>query len=268
MAIVINDLVYEKKNIIYFDNLNLTLSNDKIIGFIGNNRSLLFDLLSGNNFSFSGTIKIDEIAVNKKNKIKIKKKVAYIHQNLDTCFYTLNVYDECFFNLDILGLSTKDNSIDEYLTFLDLEKSILKKSIKELSNLEKIKVILLSKLITKPDIILFDDIVGYLDFHGKRWLANVIKNLKTKYRKKIIFTSNDVDYLYQFVEEVLIIKDGSLIIYDESLKVFTNIKLLNKYNIKVPDLIYFSYLAKIKKSVKINYHKDIRDLIKDVYKHV
>ena len=43
-------------------------------------------------------------------------------------------------------------------------------------------------------------------------------------------------------------------------------KPLNKFSI--PEIIEFTYLAKKKKSVKIDYHKDIRDIIKDIYKHV
>ena len=35
----------------------------------------------------------------------------------------------------------------------------------------------------------------------------------------------------------------------------------------MPNLVKFTMLAKAKK-VKLSYHRDIRDLIKDVYKHV
>lgn len=268
MDIVIKDLTYKKRHITYFENFNLSLSDNSIIGFLGNNRSLLFDLISGSNLRFWGNITIGDIPVNKKNLLKIKKRVAYIHQDLDASFYTLNVRDECLFNLEILGLDIKDNHISDYLEFLDLDNTILKKDIKTLSNFEKLKVLLLAKLITNPDIILFDDIVGYLDYYGKRWLINIIKTLKNKYDKKIIFTANDVDYLYRFVENILIIKDGILIANNEALEVFGNIKLLNKHDIKVPDLVYFSYLAINKKNIKLMYHKDVRDLIKDVYKHV
>ena len=37
---------------------------------------------------------------------------------------------------------------------------------------------------------------------------------------------------------------------------------------KVPEIVQFTYKAIKKKKVKIDYHKDIRDIIKDIYKHV
>ena len=42
---------------------------------------------------------------------------------------------------------------------------------------------------------------------------------------------------------------------------------LEKNNIEVPEIVQITYLAK-KKDVRIDYHKDIRDIIKDIYKHV
>ena len=49
--------------------------------------------------------------------------------------------------------------------------------------------------------------------------------------------------------------------------VFQDINFLESYNLDVPDLVRFTKLAKDKK-VRLSYHKDILDLIKDVYKHV
>lgn len=268
MEITVKDLTYKKRDVIYYQDLDLNLTDNSIVGLIGNNRSLLLDLLSGSNTRFYGDISIDNIPVNKKNLLKVKRKVAYIHQDLDLSFYTLNVRDECLFNLEILGLDVKNNHINDYLTFLELDISILKRDIKDLSNLEKLKVLLLAKLITNPDLLLLDDIVGFLDYNAKKWLINVIRALKNRYHKKIIITSNDVDYLYRLVENVLIVKDGKLVAYGDALEIFCDVPLLEKHGLKVPDLVYFSYLAINKKNVKLLYHKDVRDLIKDVYKHV
>ena len=49
--------------------------------------------------------------------------------------------------------------------------------------------------------------------------------------------------------------------------IYQNINLLKDNKIEIPDLVRFTMLAKNKK-VKLSYHRDILDLIKDVYKHV
>ena len=43
---------------------------------------------------------------------------------------------------------------------------------------------------------------------------------------------------------------------------------LKKNRINITKIVEFTYLAKKKKNIKIDYHKDVRDIIKDIYKHV
>ena len=65
----------------------------------------------------------------------------------------------------------------------------------------------------------------------------------------------------------MILENGYLLIHDNTSKVFQDINFLESHNLDVPDLVRFTKLAKDKK-VRLSYHKDILDLIKDVYKHV
>ena len=44
--------------------------------------------------------------------------------------------------------------------------------------------------------------------------------------------------------------------------------MLRKSTFDIPDIVEFTHKAKKTKKVKIDYHKDIRDIIKDIYKHV
>ena len=46
-------------------------------------------------------------------------------------------------------------------------------------------------------------------------------------------------------------------------EVFKEVELLQKNNILLPPILEFTYLARKKKKVKIDYHTDIRDIIKD-----
>ena len=64
---------------------------------------------------------------------------------------------------------------------------------------------------------------------------------------------------------MIILKNNKVYLEGSTDKVYQNPDLSN--DIDIPDLVRFTNLAK-KKKVKLSYHKDIRDLIKDVYKHV
>ena len=43
---------------------------------------------------------------------------------------------------------------------------------------------------------------------------------------------------------------------------------MKKNRVNIPEIVEFTYQAKKEKKAKIDYHRDIRDLIKDIYKHV
>ena len=122
-------------------------------------------------------------------------------------------------------------------------------------------------LIYNPNIIIFDEPFVELDFINQRKLLKLIKVLKEKYQKTIIITSNNCNLLYEITDDIVILKKGRILAADNTVKVYQNMTLLKENDIDMPDLIKFTMLAKQKK-VKLSFHRDIRDLIKDVYKHV
>ena len=93
------------------------------------------------------------------------------------------------------------------------------------------------------------------------------KKTAEKYKKTIIIASNNANLLYELTDDIVILQKGHILAADSTTKVYQSIELLEKNDIDIPDLIMFTSLAKQKK-VKLTYHRDIRDLIKDVYKHV
>ena len=91
--------------------------------------------------------------------------------------------------------------------------------------------------------------------------------LKNRYHKTIIIASNNSNLLYELTDDLIIIKKARVVAADETVKIYQDVDFLKYNDIEIPDLVKFTYLAK-KKKVKLSYHRDIRDLIKDVYKHV
>ena len=94
-----------------------------------------------------------------------------------------------------------------------------------------------------------------------------MKKLQEVKARIIVIASNDVDFIYQYTDSVLILDNGYALVHEDTSKIFQDINFLENHNIDVPDLVRFTKLAKDKK-IRLSYHKDILDLIKDVYKHV
>ena len=90
-------------------------------------------------------------------------------------------------------------------------------------------------------------------------------NKLIKSGKTIIIGSMDTNIIYSLCKKTLLINDTE-IKYIDTINL-NNKKLLNKYGLDMPNIVEFIELAK-NKNIKMPYSKDIRDLIKDVYRNV
>ena len=91
--------------------------------------------------------------------------------------------------------------------------------------------------------------------------------IKEKYNKTIIFITNNSEILYKYADYVVIIKNNKVISNGKK-EIFEDVDLLTTNGVSIPEIVEFTYKAKKKYNIKIDYHNDIRDIIKDIYKHV
>ena len=87
-----------------------------------------------------------------------------------------------------------------------------------------------------------------------------------KARKTILFTTDSCEEIYQYADEVIILKDHLVLASGEVEDVYSQGQFLQKYGISLPKAIAFSDFVKAKKDIHLDYYKDIRDLIKDIYR--
>ena len=103
---------------------------------------------------------------------------------------------------------------------------------------------------------------------NKKKIRMVLRRIKDQFEKTIIIVSNNPNTLLQETEELIIFKNDKILAQENTMDCYQRVDFLKKHKIEVPDIIDFVYLAKKNKKAKIDYAKDIRDLIKDIYKHV
>ena len=125
-----------------------------------------------------------------------------------------------------------------------------------------------SILIYNPNIILFDEPTIGLDYNNKKKVIQLIKNLKNRFGKTIIIVSHDVDLLYELCDKLIIINDGKLLLYEDTLSLYKEMDIINKHNIPVPGIVQFENYVKSNKNIKLMNSKTVNDLIKEVYRNV
>ncbi len=193
------------------------------------------------------------------------KNVGYIKKN--EYYFTNYVYDELLLSLNKYEKELKDadKRIKKALKIFDLDDNFLNKEISNLSKGEKRLLSYLRVFIYNPKIIIIDEPLKNLDYKYEKMVLNYLRELKNKYNKTIIIASNNVNVIYENTDKTLIVSDEP--IFKSTKDIFTDDDILKKYKLFVPNLVMFVKKAK-KKDKSINYHTDIRELMKDVYRNV
>ncbi len=197
--------------------------------------------------------------------IKQNKKIGFVFEFPEKQFFCNSVYDELRY-----GLKDKKNEkrINDVMKIVGLEEQYLNRNPFKLSNGEKRRVAIAAILIGNPDIIILDEPTIGLDKNSKDNLIRLIKLLKEKFKKTIIIVSQDIDFVYDLVDNVCVINLGKLIAHGDKQKVLTQVDLLEENSIKAPKIIEFTNKIKEKTKEKIVFHQDINDLLKDIYRYV
>ena len=257
-------------NYTYNDNvIDLEILNHTITGITGNTKQELFDLLSLKKQG-KGQLTIDNIKITKENISNYKKKISVVKKELETMNFILTVRDLMNYTIRVYNLTIKDceKKLKDSLKIVGLEEKYLNKKIVNLSDSEKKLVQYAICLISNPELIIIDEPFKFLDNKNEKKVLMLLQRLKEQFNINIVLISDDCEILYKYTDNIIISKNGKIIAQDNTSNVYQRVDFLKRNKIDIPEIIEFTYLAKKHKNVKIDYHKDIRDIIKDIYKHV
>lgn len=205
-----------------------------------------------------------------------KYKLSFIESNMSYISLDINNYYQDTI-LEILIDEIKNRKLEirnprkrilNSLKIVGLDESYLRRSIRTLSTTEKKLLQLAIGLLSNPEILILDNFFRNIDLKLEKKLIMLFQRLKDNYNKTIILLNNDLDKVYKYSDYFIIIKNNSILLEGNFKGIVSKIKLLKDNNIYIPDMLEFTYLVREKKKVNIDYYKDIRDLIKDIYKHV
>lgn len=251
------------------EKMNFTIPSSQIVGIMGEGRTLLLEYLDGQEEG-RGVITFDKIKRTKDNMQALKRETGIVQQMMKIPFLLDTVEKNMRFFIRYYRLSIKnlDRKLEEALKMVGLDSSYLEKNINHLSASETKLLQIAICLLTNPKILLLDEPFINLDTASQKKLMNLFRLLKEKYHKTIVIASHDSNLLYENTEYLIILGEHTCLAEGKTTSLFQNVPFLLEHRLEVPDLIYFTYWARQKKNVRLSYHKDIRDLIKDIYKHV
>ena len=193
----------------------------------------------------------------------LSENYCYLPKNFANQFFNINVFED-------IKISTRDFSnqkFEELLDIFNLEKSLLDKNYTELSTGELKKISLIKVFMENKNYILLEDPSSYLDDKSKQSLIKIIRKERLN-GKTILINSFDTGFVLKVSDRVVIIYNGKKLIDDTKYNVLSNKKILDKINVKVPNILEFKNKVLTDKNIKLGCTSSINDLIKDVYRNV
>ena len=201
---------YDNKRVV--DNLDLTINDGEIYGFIGHNgagKTTTIKCLIGILSFEKGEILIDGLSI-KDKPIECKRKIAYIPDNPDLYNYMSGI-DYLNFIGDVFNVANEERvkRIDKYAGIFELTDS-LANPISSYSHGMRQKLAIIAAWLHEPDLIVMDEPFVGLDPKASHDLKLMMREFCDN-GGSIFFSTHVLEVAEKLCDKVAIIKQGQLI---------------------------------------------------------
>ena len=201
---------YDNKRVV--DNLDLTINDGEIYGFIGHNgagKTTTIKCLIGILSFEKGEILIDGLSI-KDKPIECKRKIAYIPDNPDLYNYMSGI-DYLNFIGDVFNVANEERvkRIDKYAGIFELTDS-LANPISSYSHGMRQKLAIIAAWLHEPDLIVMDEPFVGLDPKASHDLKVMMREFCDN-GGSIFFSTHVLEVAEKLCDKVAIIKQGQLI---------------------------------------------------------
>ncbi|MHA7648180.1 metal ABC transporter ATP-binding protein [Nitrosopumilus sp. S4] len=226
-VVEISNLTVQYPDVKALDDVSFEVNQGDFLGIIGPNgagKSTLFDSMLGLNTKYNGTIKFFGEDIRKSKDYL--KEIGYVPQK--------PVFEKNFpvtvTDVVRMGLrkESDENKIDEILQQLWIHE-LSDRRIGELSGGQQQRVFIAKALITKPQILILDEPVTGIDQQSIDLFFSILKELNSKQKITIIWSSHDLDAVNQLANHVACL-NRTLFFHGESEKFFSNDELVKQYS--------------------------------------
>ena len=224
---------YEKENEI-LSGISFHAAETDSIGIIGANgvgKSTLLKLLVGLYLNYEGSIRVEEIPVEKSTLPQIRSKIGYVFQDSESQLFMTTVYEDIAFAPRNYGLpeSEVEKRVEQALQMTGTTH-LKNKQIYKMSGGEKKLVSIATILSMTPDIILMDEPSIALDPRNRRNLIHILNSFE---HLKII-ASHDLDLILDTCKRTILMADGRIICDGPTREILTDRELLESNGLELP----------------------------------
>lgn len=178
-----------------------------------------------------------EYAYDKKSLLELRSKVGIVFQDPDNQLFSASVYQEISFGILNLGVSPEEakKEVEKVIDYLEITP-FRHKPTHALSGGQKKQVSIADILVMHPDIIILDEPAAALD-PKHTIMVNHIVDQMTEAGITVLMATHDVDYAYEWADEVILFHEGKVLLHGSPSQVFSNKRILSQTNLEPPAVL-------------------------------
>lgn len=210
-----------------------------IMGANGSGKSTFFLCCTGIHKPQKGKLYLDgkEVKYNKKGLLDLRSKVGIVFQDPDNQLFSASVYQEISFGVLNLGVSEEQakKEVEEVIDYLEITP-FRSKPTHALSGGQKKQVSIADILVMHPEIIILDEPAAALDPRHTTMVNRIVEQM-TENGITVLMATHDVNYAYEWADEVILFHEGKVLMNGSPEQVFGNRAALRQTNLEPPAVL-------------------------------
>ena len=178
-----------------------------------------------------------EVTYKKKELLDLRSKIGIVFQDPDNQLFSASVYQEISFGPLNLGHSEEETKkeVEEVIDYLEITP-FRHKPTHALSGGQKKQVSIADILVMKPEIIILDEPAAALDPKHTTMVNHIVDQM-TQNGITVLMATHDVNYAYEWADELLLFHEGKVLMYGTPTQVFSNRGVLKQTNLEPPAVL-------------------------------
>ncbi|RBW67874.1 energy-coupling factor ABC transporter ATP-binding protein [Bacillus taeanensis] len=247
--------------------INLSINHGKKIALIGNNgagKSTMFLLLNGIIKPTKGTVlyKGKMLSYTRKEIRELRQQVGIVFQNPDSQLFSSSVYEDIKFGPKNLGLSPEKvkQTVEDAMKLTETE-SLKDKPPHFLSIGQKKRVAIAGIIAMNPEIMVLDEPTAGLDPYYSKKIMKLLDSIHHESRT-IILSTHNVDFAYEWADEVIVLNNGTILSHGSPVEVFQNVKAVRQSHLEQPWVMeVYDQLKELNDFQGVSYPKSKKELL-------
>ena len=215
-----------------------------LIGHTGSGKSTLIQHMNGLLKADSGEILFhgQNIYADGYKMKDLRPHVGLVFQYPEYQLFESTVLEDVSFGPKNLGLSKEEirERAEVALAHVGLDQAIFDKSPFDLSGGQKRRVAIAGVLAMRPEFLILDEPASGLDPAGRDEILHTIRRLHDEYEMSVILVSHSMDDVAEYVDRILVINEGSVMIDGTPREVFSRYKELEAIGLAAPSMTYLA----------------------------